>query len=264
MSTPNGPSRRRRIAGEGAPTVTPPGTKRNIVPKPAKKKAADKAPAPKIAAKRAPVGKAPVVKEPARLVDTPVADTKRVRAESAPTTAKVPKVPFNRPSRTNLIGLAPFILVAVAALVFGVVFGVKGVKDYQADRGIGAASTKATSAAGTAAETIFTYQYNKLDAHLKESKKLMTPKFQKEFESIAPALSDLAPQRKIVVLSKVRNAAAVECGGNCSPDKASVLVFLDQARLVGDSTTPTVFGNRIVVDMVKSHGKWLVSNILAL
>ena len=96
------------------------------------------------------------------------------------------------------------------------------------------------------------------------SKALMTPAFTKEFDKIAPALTELAPQRKIVVQAQSRNAAALECGSECSPTKSSILVFLDQARLVGDSKVPTVFGNRIVVDMVELNGVWLVDDIRAL
>ena len=43
-----------------------------------------------------------------------------------------------------------------------------------------------------------------------------------------------------------------------------VLVFLDQARLVGSSKEPTVFANRIAVSMVKTDDGWLVNNIRAL
>ena len=284
MSNSNGPVRRRRIAGESTPSA-PPAEKRSIVPKPAKKKTADKTPVAKESAKKGqsskpPVTKAPPVKAPfkkvasapaananATLIDNAVTDAPRAPkpyAEPKPAKERAPRDKVGVPSGATLLRLLPFIILAVAALVFGGWSVASGVSDVRAQRGIDAAHAKATTAASQAAETVFTYQYNKLDDHLKASKKLMTPTFQKEFDSIAPALNDLAPQRKIVVLSKTRDAAPVECGSSCSKNKASVLVFLDQARLVGDSTKPTVFGNRIVIDMVKSHGKWLVSNILAL
>ena len=43
-----------------------------------------------------------------------------------------------------------------------------------------------------------------------------------------------------------------------------MLVFLDQARLVGSSKEPTVFANRVAVSMVKTDDGWLVDNIRAL
>lgn len=247
MSDPNGPVRRRRIAGESKPTVEPTESKRKLIPKVPKKLIAPK---PAAASK------------PTVSLSKPAETT-----AEAPKVAKETKTPRSRlslPQRSQWRWFIPLVLVAVAAVVFGVLFSVKGIADFRDGRGIDKANSQASSAAGKAAERIFTYQYNKLPEHLKGSKALMTPSFQKEFDSIAPALTELAPQRKIVVMSQSRGEAAIECGDECSPTKSSVLVFLDQARLVGDSKTPTVFGNRIVVDMVKRDGSWLVNNITAL
>jgi len=160
--------------------------------------------------------------------------------------------------------LIPLTLVALAAVVFGAVLAVKGVSDYREQQGIDASNAKAAAKASGAAESIFSFQYDKLDEHPTHSKALMTPKFGREFDKIAPALTELAPQRKIQVQAQSRNAGALECGSECSSNKSSVLVFLDQARLVGGSKVPTVFGNRIVVSMVKIDGNWLVNNIKAL
>ena len=126
------------------------------------------------------------------------------------------------------------------------------------------ARADATDAASSASEKIFSYKYNKLDEHMRESQATMTPKFAKKFRSISPALNALAPQRKIQVKAVVRHAAAKECGDPCSPGKATVLIFIDQARVSVDTDKPTVFGNRIEVFMVERDGKWLVDNIKAL
>jgi Mce-associated membrane protein len=66
------------------------------------------------------------------------------------------------------------------------------------------------------------------------------------------------------VKATVRNAAAIECGDKCRPDRATVLVFIDQARVADDAEKPTVFGNRIKLMMVEQDGRWLVDNIDAL
>lgn len=246
MSNPNGPVRRRRIAGESTPSVEPVESKRKLIPK--AKPAAKKTPAAKSAVKKAP---API---PAR--------------ESAPVRENPAAEPARRgvalPPRSEWRWFIPLAVVTLAAVVFGAWFGYQGVKDFRAERGMEASNNAAAAEAGKAAERIFSFQYNKLPEHLSESKALMTPSFKKEFESIAPALTELAPQRKIQVKAEVRNAAALECGNECSPRKASILVFVDQARLIGDSKTPTVFGNRVEVSMVKSGGTWLVDGITAL
>lgn len=251
MSNSNGPIRRRRIAGESKPTVGPAEIKRRLVPKAPRKAATVDPVAPTkgpLYAGAQPAPRSAPTGPPAPLTNT----AKSVRA----------KVPF--PPRTQWRWFIPLALVAFFAVVFAAVFAVRGVSDFRQEHGIEASSTKASAAAGSAAETIFSFRYDKLDEHLAASKALMTPAFTKEFDKIAPALTELAPQRRIVVQAQSRNAAALECGNECSPTKFSILVFLDQARLVGDSKVPKVFGNRIVVDMVKLNGIWLVNDIRAL
>jgi hypothetical protein len=152
----------------------------------------------------------------------------------------------------------------VVAVAFGAVFGVRGFLEWRDDSSIVEAHEKAATTAASAGETIFTYQYNQLDDHLRDSKAFMTPAFGKKFESIAPALRDLAPQRKIQVKATVRHAAPVSCGDTCRPDRATVLVFIDQARVADGDEKPTVFGNRIELAMVERDGQWLVNEIKAL
>lgn len=255
MSNPNGPIKRRRIAGESKPAAVPAETKRKLVPKTPRK-----APRKAVTADPVPSTKAPIyagAQPPPKTAPTgPPASLTNL---AKPARAKV-----SLPPRTQWRWFIPLAFVALCAVVFAVVFAVGGVSDFRQQNGIEASSTKASAAAGSAAETIFSFRYDKLDEHLVASKALMTPAFTKEFDKIAPALTELAPQRKIVVQAQSRNAAALECGDECSPTKSSILVFLDQARLVGDSKVPTVFGNRIVVDMVKLNGVWLVNDIRAL
>lgn len=275
MSNSNGPVRRRRIAGESTTAASPAAAKPSrVLPKPAKK-VVKSPPEDRVAAK--PAARKQADKRPAAKV-TPRPAKKTAKATGADVeTARPPVVTPGRaaggePSQPKervqaaLAGrwIIPLVAVALAAVVFGAVFGVLGFQDFRQERGIPAANDKAAAAASSAAQTIFSFQYNNLPAHDAEAKKLMTKSFQKEFDKISPALTQLAPQNKIVVKAESRESAAMACGDECSPDKASILVFLDQARLVGTSKTPTVFGNRIVLDMVKSGNTWLVNNIRAL
>ena len=248
MSTPQ-PPRRRRIAGESKPGVT--------APKPSVKKGA----------KLRPTSKAKTQKP-----STPKPSTPKPPAPEAPSRPVVPEVPpaaaaprtrrFSVPNVSGRFGA--LVALTVAAVVFGAVFGVRGFMEWRGDSGIAAAHEKAATTAASAGETIFTYQYNQLDDHLKDAKAIMTPSFAKKFESIAPALQDLAPQRKIQVKASVRNAAPKECGDACSADRVTVLVFIDQARVADDAKEPTVFGNRIELMMVERDGRWLVNEIKAL
>ena len=156
------------------------------------------------------------------------------------------------------------VAVAVVVLVAGAVLAVRGYGEWRDGNEVDTAADKATAAAGAAAETIFSYRFDQLDDHLSESKALMTKSFQKDFDEIAPALTDLAPQRRIMVTAVTRDMAPVPCADDCSDDEATVLVFLDQARLVDGGDKPTVFGNRITMTMVERDGTWLVDDIRAL
>jgi Mce-associated membrane protein len=280
MSDSAGPVRRRRIAGESkpaAPARKVPSKKAAVAKVPVKKVTAKAATAKKATAKKAPAKKVPAKKVAAKRATTaaPAASSTPVvprpvhrprPVESA--TASVDSVSadgWSRPPRTELRWLVPAALVAAAVLVTGAVLMFTGVSRVRSgDDSLASSERQAASAAGTAAETIFSFRYDKLGEHLSASKALMTPTFTKDFDKIAPALTELAPQRKIVVQAVTRDAAALNCGDECSSTKANILVFIDQARLVGGSKEPTVFANRITVSMVKRGGVWLVDNIRAL
>jgi Mce-associated membrane protein len=268
--------RRRRIAGESGPAAppraTPPPAKRAVGRRGAKKAAPAETPEPAVA-RTAPVAKpaaAPVAKPAAK----PAAKTgtkpmsKPVAKAAAKPSAEPDAQPADervrrpRPSRRDLLWLVPATLITLASLALGAFLVVNPPGDDVA--GLDASRRQASSAAASAAETIFTFRYDNLDKHLTASKALMTRGFAKEFDKIAPALTELAPQRNIVVEAVARESAALPCGDECSPTKAEVLVFVDQARLVGDSTEPTVFANRIKVTMVKNDDGWLVSDVRAL
>lgn len=231
-----GPAKRRRIAGEVRPADA-------SVPPAAPSEPKFKLPKPKL--------------------------PKQPKAEPAPpTTADLPAAPprvdavrVSRPKPS--VGVLSLLALAVVSLAFGA-FGVwRGVDEWRSTS-VAEARTDASDAAASAAEEIFSYRYTALDEHMKDAQARMTPKFAKKFKAISPALNALAPQRKIQVKAVVRHAATKECGDTCSPVKATVLLFVDQARITGESEKPTVFGNRIEVFMVDRNGKWLVDDIKAL
>ena len=237
MSTPDKPPRR-WIAGEAAPGAA------QISKKSIKKRLGN--PITRAAAKEpvAPVGKQGPAPKPPR--------------------EKVARMRMQRPPTSAWKWLAPVVALTIAALIFGGVVGVPGLVEVREQRAVVNPNPDPAVEAGKAAAVIFTFRYDKLDDHVKDSKALMTPKFQKDFEKIAPALTELAPQRQIVVQAESRNAAILQCGNDCDATTASILVFVDQARVTGEDKTPTVFANRIVMHMVQENGDWLVNDIDAL
>lgn len=241
MGDSGSPSKRRRIAGETRPSAP----------------AAKKVPAKKVAT--------PAKKVVAPAPTPPRASGAAVIAASGQTKTSVAAQRRRKPSLRDLVRLVPALIATIAALALGAWAGYQGIDEIGANDGNRAATEKeASAAASDAAETVFSYTYNELDAHLVDSKKLMTPKFAKEFEKIAPALDEIAPQRKVQVEAVGRNSAALNCGDECEPGTVNVLVFLDQARLVDSAKQPDVIGNRITMKMVHRDGVWLVDDIRAL
>jgi Mce-associated membrane protein len=261
VSDSNRAPRRRRIAGEPGPAA--PAAKQAPVRRPPlRKPVVAKAPG-----KDAPVQAGPVRQAPVKQPSGPRSAAPAAVPTRTPTVreAREPRAPGSRPTRRDLLWLVPATLVAIAALVVGVLLVVHPPGGGSSSGGsLDSSRRQASASAASAAETIFSFRYDQLDDHLATSKALMTPEFSGEFDKIAPALTELAPQRKIVVQAVARESAAMPCGSSCSATKADVLVFVDQARLVGDSKQPTVFANRIKVSMVKGDDGWLVDDIRAL
>lgn len=251
MNAPKTPKPRRRIAGEAKPgeaakPVASEAPKARKLPKPTLPKRDNSQRAERAGGTST---QAPPPPPPTATVDLPAAPR---RPDSIRVTR--PKPP------AKLVALLVLAIVSVGFGIFGAWYGV----DQWRRSSVAESRSAATDAAASASEKIFSYRYNRLDEHLRESQATMTPKFAKKFRSISPALKALAPQRKIQVKAVVRYAAAKECGDACSPQKVTVLLFLDQARISAGEDKPTVFGNRIEVAMVDRNDKWLVDNIKAL
>ncbi|MEH3032745.1 MAG: hypothetical protein PGN07_01575 [Aeromicrobium erythreum] len=271
------PPRRRRIAGEPKPGEEQRKPARRVVRKPVARPGATPKP-------EKPAAKAPKVEKPAAPApkpDRPTATAAKAetatpareekgRAPARPATA-TPVRPSSAkpaaPAGEKAVWDARLVAVTVVtalSLAFAVAMGTLGVRTWNQTRGVESAQNAAAEAAGAAVTTVFSYRFDRLPQHLSESKKLMTPAFAKKFESISPTLDELAPQRKIQVKAETRDAGAVPCVKDCAKDRATVLVFFDQARLADGSKTPTVFANRVTVEMRKIGDDWLVDDIKAL
>ncbi len=289
MSTPEGPKKRRRIAGESTPgAARPPVPAKKVVRRPVARPGApvepeqapvdeptvdeqeSAQPTPPTAPRVAPrVGRrtgATAAAAAATPTPTPAADERTDDPGAEATGADVESGDADAGAGRRALDPARIVLVGVAvlAVVFGAFFGYRGVADWRETHGVDGAHDKAAEAAASAAETIFTYRYDRIQQYLDDSSDVMTPSFAKDFESISPALRDLAPQRKIQVQATTRDSAAMSCGDDCRRDRATVLVFVDQARLADGSEVPTVFGNRVEMTMVERDGRWLVDDIKAL
>ncbi|MGJ9421997.1 hypothetical protein [Aeromicrobium sp. CF3.5] len=294
-TTPAATTAAKKTAAKKAPAKKAPAAKTAAKKAPAKKAADKKAPVKKAPAKKVQPKKSPASKGAgaAPVADGAVTEAPSTPASSTPasstpasstpvsssiaaTTTPATKAPATKAPATKTLAakkrVSPTpgsrrttVITAGAALVLvaGAVIGWFGLQHF-----LGESTednrTEAVAAATNAAETIFSFSFDDLDDHTAESKALMTPAYAEQFDQIAPALTDIAPQREVVVEAVARNAAVLPCGDECSADRASVLVFVDLDRRTQDDDASTVFGNRIVVDLVKGDGDWKVGDIRAL
>lgn len=284
MSTSEGPQKRRRIAGESKPGERPPvPPAKKVVRRPVARPGAPAqrtAPAPQEVPREESPGAQSTVQDDAaqtapaapriaprvsRRPERPAGEVAAAPPATSPTSSVgADTAGTGQPGRHVRLTDVALALIALAAVAFGVVFGYRGLADWRSTHGVEGAHAKAAEAAASAAETIFTYRYDRLEQYKKDASDVMTSSFAKDFETISPALQDLAPQRRIQVKATTRDAAPENCGDDCESSRAQVLVFVDQARLADGSSVPTVFGNRVRMTMVERDGRWLVDDIKAL
>jgi Mce-associated membrane protein len=209
------------------------------------------------------------------------ASAAQVPSGSAPSTAAAPRradaigatvtseAPTTRrstllhPPRRTRRWLWPATGLAVAALAFGVVANVERARHDRSASVQADAAEAAASAAASAAQTILSYSYTSVSDDLAAAQKAMTPAFAKKFADVIPTVESLAAQRQLVVTASVRNTAVLDCGEDCSPHRARVLLFVDQARTgAGKALDPIVV--RTVLTMTERDGHWLVSDSVSL
>lgn len=221
------PSRRRRIAGERKPTTSV------NVPTPQGAPSAQPAPEVKLSKDRA----------PARAATTPPPAAPR-------SPGRVVRVPV-------LAGLA---LLAIALVVTAVLYGVPKLKDVrEADR-MDAASRAASAVAERAAAASLSYDYKSLDADEAGAERFMTPDYAKTYGDTYKLVKTNAPQVKAKVVADVKASAVSHT--NTDGDRASVLVFVNQTTTsTANGGEPQVALNRVMFDMVRQHGSWLVDKI---
>lgn len=119
---------------------------------------------------------------------------------------------------------------------------------------------EAVAAAAHALDLALSYDYRHLSSDLDASTHLMTPSFSASFRTTFVATAaKLAPAQHAVTRAMVRGAAMVDRNGNT----ARCLMFVDQLRLGADTSTgaPQLSPSRVVVEMRREHGRWLLNGI---
>lgn len=155
-----------------------------------------------------------------------------------------------RPTRT-----ATIITVVIVLLVAGLVY--TGLRLRHDDQ-VASARSSALAAATTDAKLLGTFHYQTVAADLAAVEGRSTPAFAKQYQTARSALTKVLAQYKA---NSVGSVVAVGLA-SASTNKAVALVFVNQA--VTNSTTGTAPKNepsRIKLTLVRTGGKWLLSDV---
>lgn len=150
--------------------------------------------------------------------------------------------------------LIAFIVLPAAVMLAG---GLAGFLKWASSSGREAqvAATESVAAARETATTILSYQPDSVDKELNDARNRLTGTF---LDSYTKLINDVvipgAKQKKITAVAAVPAAASM----SASPSHAEVLVFINQAVIIGnDAPTNTASSVRVTLD--KIDGRWLVS-----
>jgi len=170
-----------------------------------------------------------------------------------------PRVPRRgRPRRawrgpSNLV-LAVLALVTAAVVAAAAYFAVPAWQDRAVER----AQQTAPSVAERAVRAILSYDYTSLDHDELVAASYLTPRYRKKYEHTFTLVKHSAPGLKAEVTARVLGSGISEA----DPDRAHVLVFVDQTtKSTANGGRPQVALNRVMLDMVRQDGRWLVDGI---
>lgn len=188
--------------------------------------------------------------------DAPAAVAPEPSADPAP----------DRRSRRSL--LVPLLAAALVVLTGLAVFF--GIADARL-RGTPSAANTALVDVGATAEvsgqltdalqTIYSYDFARLDENERAARAVITPEFADQFNQLFAQVRQLAPQQQAVVTATVTVSAVKEITG----DRAVLVAFMDQqaTRAAASSGQPTQFSaaGRLTVTGQKVDGRWKIAAV---
>jgi Mce-associated membrane protein len=239
----------------GPVLLTKPSAPQRPAPKPVKpatEEAAEKEAAEKPSAarrRRRGLGRKAAADAPAAVVPEPSADP----------------APDRRSRRSLLVPLLAAALVVLTGLA--VFFGIADARL----RGTPSAANTALVDVGATAEvsgqltdalqTIYSYDFARLDENERAARAVITPEFADQFNQLFAQVRQLAPQQQAVVTATVTVSAVKEITG----DRAVLVAFMDQqaTRAAASGGQPTQFSaaGRLTVTGQKVDGRWKIAAV---
>ncbi|MDX6287502.1 MAG: Mce-associated rane protein [Frankiales bacterium] len=158
---------------------------------------------------------------------------------------------------------SPTVVAAALTAAVVVLATLAGLLFYKWEHGKAVASAKrdAVAAASVAMTNVLSYDYKTIDADIARAQRYLTGTFRTEYVATTEkTVKDAAVRNKATVKADVAYAGAIKA----SPNKATVLIFVDQTATNTALKAPRIDRNRIRLEMSKVNGKWLVAKLTPL
>jgi Mce-associated membrane protein len=184
----------------------------------------------------------------------PAAET----AEPQASYASLPATPTSATAatlrRAAVVALTGLVVAALAAVSLLAVVTVRLSDHYSRNSDANAALAAATSNVAT----VLSYNYKSLAADFAKAESALTPSFRKTYETTtAKAVEPLAAKYHAVSTAQVTSGGVISTGAA----RAQVVVFVSQQVTNTQLTAPRLDRSRIVVDLRRSNGRWLIDKL---
>ncbi|MEU4412043.1 h domain protein [Nocardia salmonicida] len=146
---------------------------------------------------------------------------------------------------------------AAAGLIAALVLGVSGYQLWQQDKTEQARADAMTTASRTVS-AMFTYEPATVDTELPRAADNLTESFRAEYLTlIQQAIAPGAKEKQLTVKATTQAEGIV----SADPEKAVVLLYLNQLTTSKDSPEGTTSGSRVRVSLDKADNRWLVAQV---
>lgn len=120
-----------------------------------------------------------------------------------------------------------------------------------------ATTAEVTNQLGDALETVYSYDFARLDENERAAREVITTGFSAEFERLFAQVRELAPQQQAVVSAKINVSAVQEIRG----DRAVLVAFMDQQASTAATAEQATAAGRLTVTGERVDGRWKIAAV---
>lgn len=187
-----------------------------------------------------------------------------------PTAEPEEETPKTAPKSTGLFGSAWLAALLTAVVVGLAVFtGFTVYDELNPPQGAAPESGQITDedartgvlvAAADLSQRVLTYHHDTFDQDLEVAAARLTPTFREEYDSAMEQVRANTEKNKISQEATAVSSAII----SATPEKAQVLVFINQETSSAKTKASQLVRNRLVVDLVREDGDWAIAGVNAL